>query len=301
MRHIDHLVVAVRDLDRAADLYRRLGFQVGARNQHPWGTENRLIQFGSSFVELITVGDAAPSIPPHGPRRFSFGAFVRDFLREREGVAMLVLSSGDAVRDAARFAAQGIGDFEPFFFERKGRRPDGAETQVAFTLAFASDPASPRAGYFVCQQHFPENFWNPSFQQHSNSATDLAAVTLTTSDPHRHTEFLGRFTGATGQLLPNGGSSFSIDHGRIELAVAPAASAASTAAIASAGAAAPAGMDDALFTSFSVNVADLDAVKRAIEAAIPRIPFTATSDTSDAIVIPAAFLLGVELRFETAP
>ncbi|WP_146038764.1 VOC family protein, partial [Paracoccus sp. SY] len=45
MRHIDHVVVAVRDLDGAADLYARLGFQVGPRNRHPWGTENRIIQF----------------------------------------------------------------------------------------------------------------------------------------------------------------------------------------------------------------------------------------------------------------
>jgi catechol 2,3-dioxygenase-like lactoylglutathione lyase family enzyme len=60
MRCLDHIVVAVRELDEAADVYRRLGFQVGARNRHPWGTENRLIQFGSSFVELITVGATAP-------------------------------------------------------------------------------------------------------------------------------------------------------------------------------------------------------------------------------------------------
>ena len=44
-RRIDHLVVAVRDLDGAAAFYERLGFQVGARNRHPWGTENRIVQF----------------------------------------------------------------------------------------------------------------------------------------------------------------------------------------------------------------------------------------------------------------
>ena len=38
-RPLDHLVLAVRDLDAAAAFYRALGFQVGARNRHPWGTE----------------------------------------------------------------------------------------------------------------------------------------------------------------------------------------------------------------------------------------------------------------------
>ncbi|HEX2538233.1 MAG TPA: VOC family protein, partial [Pseudolabrys sp.] len=33
-RGIDHIVHAVRDLDRAAELYRKLGFTVGARNKH---------------------------------------------------------------------------------------------------------------------------------------------------------------------------------------------------------------------------------------------------------------------------
>ena len=131
MRRLDHVVIAVRDLDRAADRYRRLGFQVGARNRHPWGTENRLIQFSTSFIELITVGARAESIASHQPRRFSFGAFVRDYLEEREGMAMLALSSSDAPGDAARFREQGIGDFEPFSFERKARTPDGSETQVA--------------------------------------------------------------------------------------------------------------------------------------------------------------------------
>jgi hypothetical protein len=46
IRRIDHIVAAVRDLDEAGDFYCRLGFQVGTRNEHPWGTENRLIQSG---------------------------------------------------------------------------------------------------------------------------------------------------------------------------------------------------------------------------------------------------------------
>ncbi len=81
MRQLDHIVVAVRDLERAANLYRGLGFNVGPRNQHPWGTENRLIQFAGCFMELITLGAAADQIVPHLPRQFSFGAFVQDFLR----------------------------------------------------------------------------------------------------------------------------------------------------------------------------------------------------------------------------
>jgi catechol 2,3-dioxygenase-like lactoylglutathione lyase family enzyme len=53
-RGLDHIVHAVRDLDAAADLYRRLGFTVGARNKHPWGTHNHVVQLSGFFIELLT-------------------------------------------------------------------------------------------------------------------------------------------------------------------------------------------------------------------------------------------------------
>jgi len=194
-RRIDHLVLAVHDLAAAAEFYRGLGFQVGARNVHPWGTENHIVQFGTSFLELITVGNAA-AIPEHKPDHFSFGAFGRDYLKKREGLAMLVLDSVDAKADAATFRREGIGPFEPFFFERKGKRPDGSETHVAFTLAFAMDPGIENAAFFRCQQHFPENFWNPKFQVHPNGATGVKRVTLQALGDH--SKFLSGFTGANG-------------------------------------------------------------------------------------------------------
>ena len=212
-RRIDHLVIAVRDLDAVAGFCERLGFQVGQRNRHPWGTENRLVQFASSFLELITVGDDPAAIPPHEPGRFSFGAFVRDYLERREGGAMFVLDSADAEADAAEFARLGIGKFEPFFFERKGRRPDGGETHVAFTLAFTMDPALPDASFFVCQQHYPENFWNPEFQLHPNGAANIRDVTLGAAEPSQHARFLSGYTGVAGDEDDRGGLVFPLREG----------------------------------------------------------------------------------------
>ena len=56
-RGLDHIVHAVRNLDAAADLYRRLGFTVGARNRHPWGTHNHIVQFPGFFIELLTLAE----------------------------------------------------------------------------------------------------------------------------------------------------------------------------------------------------------------------------------------------------
>lgn len=279
MRRIDHIVVAVRELDQAADLYRRVGFQVGARNEHPWGTENRLIQFGSSFIELISLGGSAHRIAPHHPRQFSFGTFVRNYLELREGIAMLVLSSSNAESDAAEFAARGIGDFEPFFFERRGKGPGGSETQVAFTLAFACDPAAPNVGFFVCQQHFPENFWNRIFQEHPNSARDIAAVTLAAPDPMQHVDFLAGFSGAEGHPLPDGGLRFGLGKGRIEII--------QTAELQSQA------LPSTRLRSCTVQVGELESVERILEA--EKIPFAILGDR---IVVPSESLFGMELYFE---
>src|ERR1700689_362384 len=101
-RAIDHIVIPARDLTAEADLYRRLGFQVGARNCHPWGTENHIVQFDGCFLELIGLCDRFEAPEPQ-PGVFSFAGFVARFLARSEGLAMLVLRSDDAEADRRRF------------------------------------------------------------------------------------------------------------------------------------------------------------------------------------------------------
>lgn len=212
-RAIDHLVLAVADLDAAARFYDRLGFQVGARNRHPWGTENRLIQFDGAFLELVTVADAV-LIPDHAPDRFSFGAFIRDRLANLgEGLAMLALSSEDASADQASFAQAGIGAGEPFHFERTGVGADGREVRVAFSLAFVRDPSAPDAGYFVCQHHTPETFWNPAVQNHGNGATGIASIVAVCENPTDHHITLEAFTGVRAPRATSRGVSFELADG----------------------------------------------------------------------------------------
>jgi hypothetical protein len=284
MRRIDHLVVAVRDLDHAAAFYRRLGFQVGARNRHPWGTENRLVQFPAAFIELITMGEGG-GIAPHGSGSFSFGAFVLDYLELREGLAMLVLDTPDAKADAQAFAEAGIGAFEPFFFERKGRRPDGGETQVAFTLAFARNEAAPHAGFFVCQQHFPENFWNPDFQRHDNGAAGISSVTLAAPNPEGHRRFLTTFTGADPTRPDRDDLSFPLEGGRVDVLTADDA--------AEIFGSVEVELDQPAFVAFSVRVEEIGRQAKWLDAA--EIPY---QHMGPRLVVPASAAFGVAIAFE---
>jgi Glyoxalase-like domain len=191
----DHIVHAVRDLDAAAEFYSDAGFTVGARNRHPWGTHNRVVQLKNCYIEILTVAEPE-KIVPHGARSFSFGAFNRDFLADREGFSMLLLNSRNAVEDARAFESSGISDFNVFDFAREGTKPDGTPVKLAFSLAFAQDSASPNVRFAVCQHHFPENFWDPAFQTHGNGAKAVPGVALVADNPTGHHIFLKAFTGA---------------------------------------------------------------------------------------------------------
>ena len=192
-RGLDHVVHAVGDLEGAAALYRRLGFTVGARNRHSWGTHNQVVQLPGFFIELLTVAEPENL----GTDGFSnlFGRFNQSFIGNQDGLSLLLLATDDAATDAEALRSSGIAASEVLKFEREGKRPDGATVKVAFSLAFARDAGAPGVGFAVCQHHFPENFWNPRFQQHPNTASGIAGVVLVAENPTDHHIFLSAFTG----------------------------------------------------------------------------------------------------------
>ena len=214
-RGLDHIVHAVRDLDAAAELYRRLGFTVGARNRHSWGTHNHVVQLPGSFVELLTV--AEPEKLGHDGFSALFGTFNRIFLKDQEGLSLLILESGDAAADAAAFRADGIAVSDALHFEREGKRPDGTAVKVGFSLAFARDAKAPAIGFAACQQHYPENFWNPAFQQHPNTVSGVAGVVLVAENPTDHHIFLSAFSGVRDLSATSSGVTASTPRGDIRV------------------------------------------------------------------------------------
>ena len=219
-RGLDHIVHAVHDLDAAADLYRRLGFTVGARNRHAWGTHNHIVQLPGFFVELLTVAEPEKL----GTDGFSalFGTFNRLFLKQQEGLSLLILESANAVADVADFRAAKIGVSDAMRFEREAKRPDGSTVKVGFSLAFARDPQAPQIGFAACQQHFPENFWNPAFQQHANTVSGVAGVVLVAENPSDHHIFLSAMSGVRDLHATSSGVTASTPRGDIK-AMDPAA------------------------------------------------------------------------------
>lgn len=191
---LDHFVVAARDLDALAGVWQRMGFQVGARNQHDWGTENHIIQFDGMFVELIGLKRGFAPPEPDDPAA-PFAGFIDRYLDARDGFAMVVLESQDADADATRWAEAGLGAPRRLDFRRTGRNAQDEAVTVAFSLAFATHEALPDAGLFVCQQHHPENFWFPARQVHANGAIGVADVVMVSRETETAVDVLKRFAG----------------------------------------------------------------------------------------------------------
>jgi hypothetical protein len=146
-----------------------------------------------------------------------FGAYTGEFLKRGEGLSLLILESRDANADEAAFRASGIAAAPVMRFEREGRRPDGSPVKVGFSLAFAEDKLAPDIHFATCQQHYPENFWNPAFQQHANSVTGVAGVVLVADEPVHHLEFLQNFAGTADARTGSEGFTIATPRGAIDV------------------------------------------------------------------------------------
>lgn len=209
-RAFDHLVLAAHDLAAQAAFFSRLGFTLTPRARHPWGTENHLIQMQGSFLELLGL-PAPAAVAGHDGDRFSFAAFIGDYLRRRQGLAMLVFRTADAAADRAQWQARGLRIWDLFDFRREAPLPEGRTVPVAFTLAFVTHAAMPEAGFFVCQQHYPENFWRSDFQRHANGARGIPGVSMVARDP---AALAGFFSALIGEgCVTHQGTALSVDCG----------------------------------------------------------------------------------------
>ena len=168
---IDHVVIAVRDLDRAQETYSRLGFTLTPRGFHTLGSANHCIMFGSDYVELLAL-----------PRQHPAMRYYANFLARGEGLAALALAGADADAAYAELVADGIDADAPLDFSRPVRLVEG-EHDAAFRIVQLPPAQTPGCRSFVCQHLTRDLVWRPEYQTHALGATGLAALAVVVEDP----------------------------------------------------------------------------------------------------------------------
>ena len=191
---LDHVVIAVTDLDRAASEWAALGFTLSPRGVHSphMGTINHTLMLGPDYLELLAVAQATD-----GNRA------TRGFLERRgEGIERLAMRTLDAAADAAALRDRGIAAVGPVHFSRPVELADGSQTEAAFSVFYWPDEARiAEMRLFACQHHTPAAVWLPALQRHDNGATRILRVEQYVIDPTDEANRLGALLGLEPQPL----------------------------------------------------------------------------------------------------
>ncbi|KIL99719.1 hypothetical protein CCC_03891 [Paramagnetospirillum magnetotacticum MS-1] len=161
---LDHVIIAVRDLDKAAATFRALGFTLATRGEHAeWGTANHCIMFEGDYLEILAaVGEGGPADR------------VRAFTHDKgEGLMGLVWGTEDAEADSARLGLEPPGDLSR-----------SIEGDVArFKAGILPPETTPGIASFLCQHLTPEKLRRPGWTEHANTALGIVSVTALMAEP----------------------------------------------------------------------------------------------------------------------
>jgi catechol 2,3-dioxygenase-like lactoylglutathione lyase family enzyme len=167
---IDHILIAVEDLEKGMEAYRRLGFQVLVGGDHPdVGTHNALVPLADgSYLELIGVKK------PELARQFPFGMQVLGALEGPNQLAGFALEVGDDNSDLQAIRDRGL---EVAKAPPGGRvRPDGQ--QVSWRTAHPKDSRLP----FLIQDTTPRELRVPPPTEGLGCSTKMSWVEVGAAD-----------------------------------------------------------------------------------------------------------------------
>ena len=189
---LDHAVLRVDDLDRAAADFARMGFTLGPRGRHSLGTENHCLMFGFDYLELLWVppGVAAP--------------FYADFHLGGEGMTGLALKSDNAAGLRAAWDLGGLHPAPLLEFSRPVEVEKGIRRDAKFRVVALPAERTPGGRAFACQHFTPELVWRPGLRRHANQVTGINKVVIATDDPPATGLLWGRVFDVPRHPIPGG-------------------------------------------------------------------------------------------------
>ena len=167
---IDHVLIGVRDLERAAVGWTRLGFTLTPRGRHlghdgALGTANYCIMFRGDYLELLGVVEP----DEHSAR-------LQAFLARREGpMAVAFAPVGIAEEAAAALSGRGLHPAEPRALARQLELPEGTAAP-RFSLASSPPEETPGLDGFICGHLTPNLLRRPDWLRHPNGTVGVRAL-----------------------------------------------------------------------------------------------------------------------------
>ncbi|CCE03296.1 VOC family protein [Bradyrhizobium sp. STM 3809] len=194
---IDHAVVVVKELDAAAETWKRLGFTLSPRGTHSakMGSGNYTIMLDPDYIELLGIlAETDHNVP------------TRNFLAQRgEGIERIAFTAIDSAAGAEEIRAKGFEPIGPIDFERPVPLPDGTLSAAKFRVfqwPVVEAPGGLRI--FACQHKTRETVWIPVLMSHANAAKQLKQALIVTPDPAKDAAHLSRLIDRDGRSETDG-------------------------------------------------------------------------------------------------
>jgi hypothetical protein len=182
---LDHAVVVVGDLDKAAENWKRLGFTVSPRGTHSakMGTGNTTIMLDPDYIELLGVlTETEHNVP------------TRAFVAARnEGIERIAFTAVDSAGGAEEIRARGYAAIGPTDFERPVTMPDGTVSAAKFrTFQWPIEEAPAGVRIFACEHKTRETVWIPELMKHANGVKRLKQALMVSPEPAKDAAHLAR-------------------------------------------------------------------------------------------------------------
>jgi hypothetical protein len=208
---INHVGIAVHDLDAAAAIHAAMGFLVTPYSPHsaawkpgdpvtPQRSGNRCVTFANDYLEILGNEDATRP-----------AARIAGFLARHQGGHIICFNAEDLPAVEARFAARGIPTSGILPLQREVDGPDGPATARFERLRF--DPSDSPEGFIQVAKHLtPRLIYQPRWTAHPNGCDMLATTIISVTDlahfAHKYEAYLGlpaeRHDGEARFRLPSG-------------------------------------------------------------------------------------------------
>jgi catechol 2,3-dioxygenase-like lactoylglutathione lyase family enzyme len=175
---IDHVVIAVEDLDESASaLTRVLGRRPSWRGRHPsYGTANVLFRLENAYIELLAIDLDAPV------GGGAWTAFLRTFLAEEgEGLFALAMGTSNVAATVAAIRGRGMAVDEPL--EGSGVDLGSGATRSWVNARVPVIESKGTACFFIEHRSPPEALpMAPVIVEASTVAASVEALSIETSD-----------------------------------------------------------------------------------------------------------------------
>ena len=201
---LDHVVINARDdMDRAADLYRRLGFTLTERGYHSLGSINHLAMFGTDYLELIAVPKGATS-----------GRL--DLMTYPYGLNGLVFGSEDSTITYDALTKAGVPVEPPVEFTRPVN-VDGKPHDARFRTVRMKPGVVPYGRVYYCHHFTRHLVWRDEWRHHANGSVAVVRALIIEPDPAKGARLYADMFGAEAVRDIAGGKTVTIGNSRFDI------------------------------------------------------------------------------------